>query len=159
MLDPLIVKFNLAANWAARGYTDETAIALLGSVTGIGGLTGGIVMSTWGGFKRRRVYGVLLPMIISGTALIGIGVSPLLFVTAALIGVHIGMIPLTNAHSQAIWQSQTPRQLQGWVFSVRRVIAQLTFPLGTAFAGLARSVNVGMMLVGLGSLLVLFCVA
>ncbi|HEX6292822.1 MAG TPA: MFS transporter [Herpetosiphonaceae bacterium] len=159
VLEPLIVKFNLAADWAARGYTYETAIALLGSVTGIGGLLGGIVMSTWGGLRRRRVYGVLLPMIISGSAMIAIGFSPLLYVTAALIGVNIGMIPLMNAHSQAIWQTQTPRELQGRVFAVRRVIAQFTFPLGTAFAGLAGFFNVGTMFVVLGALLVLFCTA
>ncbi len=157
VLEPLIVKFNVAADWTARGYTYETAIALLGSVTGIGGLIGGIAMSTWGGLKRRRVYGVLVPMIISGTALIAIGFSPLLYVTAALVGLHIGMIPFMNAHSQAIWQTQTPRELQGRVFAVRRVIAQFTFPLGTAFAGLAGFVDIGMMLVVLGSILVLFC--
>lgn len=159
VLEPLIVKFNLAADWTARGYTYETAIALLGSVTGIGGVIGGIFVSTWGGLKRRRVYGVLLPMIVSGTAIIAIGFSPLLYVTAALIGLHIGMIPIMNAHSQAIWQTQTPRELQGRVFAVRRVIAQFTFPLGTAVAGLAGFVSVGTMLVVLGSLFVLFCTA
>lgn len=159
VLEPLIVKFNLAADWTARGYTYETAIALLGSVTGLGGLLGGVAMSVWGGFKRRRIYGVLLPMILSGTAIIAIGFSPLLYVTAVLIGVNTGMIPFMNAHSQSIWQAQTPRELQGRVFSVRRVIAQFTFPLGTAFAGLAGFVNIGTMLVVLGSILVLFCIA
>jgi len=159
VLEPLIVKFNLAADWGAWGYSYETAIALIGSVTGIGGLIGGVAMSTWGGLKKRRVYGVLLPMIISGTALIGIGFSPFLYMTAALIAVVIGMIPFMNAHSQSIWQTQTPRELQGRVFSVRRVIAQFTFPLGTAFAGLAGFFNVGTMLILLGSIQVLFCVA
>lgn len=159
VLEPLIVKFNVAADWTARGYSYETAIALLGSVAGIGGVIGGIFVSTWGGLKRRRVYGVLLPMIISGTAIIAIGFSPLLYVTAALIGLHIGMMPIMNAHSQAIWQTQTPRELQGRVFAVRRVIAQCTFPLGTALAGVAGFFNVGTMLVVLGSVLVLFCVA
>jgi len=27
-----------------------------------------------------------------------------------------GMIPFMNAHSQAIWQTQVPRELQGRVF-------------------------------------------
>lgn len=159
VLEPLIVKFNLAADWTARGYTYETAIALLGSVAGLGGLIGGLTMSFWGGFKRRRVYGVLLPMILSGSAMLAIGFSPFLYLTAALIAVTVGMIPLMNAHSQSIWQTQTPRELQGRVFAVRRVIAQFTFPLGTAFAGLAGFVNVGTLFVVLGSILVLFCVA
>lgn len=159
VLEPMIVKFSLAADWAARGYTYETAIALLGSLTGLGGLIGGVVMSVWGGFKRRRVYGVLLPMIIAGTSMIGIGFSPFLYLTAALIAVNVAMLPFMNAHSQSIWQAQTPRELQGRVFSVRRLIAQFTFPLGTAFAGVAGFVSVGTLLVVLGSILVLFCVA
>jgi DHA3 family macrolide efflux protein-like MFS transporter len=40
-----------------------------------------------------------------------------------------------NVHSQAIWQAQTPRELQGRVFAVRRLIAQFTWPVGTALAG------------------------
>lgn len=159
VLEPLIVKFSLAADWTARGYTYETAIALLGSVTGLGGLIGGVAMSLWGGFQRRRIYGVLLPMILSGTAMVAIGFSPFLYLTAALIAVDIGMLPFMNAHSQSIWQAQTPRELQGRVFAVRRVIAQFTFPIGTAFAGLAGFVNVGTLLAVLGSILVLFCVA
>ena len=159
VLEPLIVKFNLAADWTARGYTYETAIALLGSVSGLGGLIGGLTMSMWGGFKRRRVYGVLLPMILSGLAMIAIGFSPFLYLTAALTAVTVAMIPFMNAHSQAIWQTQTPRELQGRVFAVRRVIAQFTFPLGTAFAGLAGFVNVGTLLMVLGAILVIFCVA
>ena len=31
------------------------------------------------------------------------------------------MEPIFNAHSQAIWQSITPRELQGRVFSIARV--------------------------------------
>jgi hypothetical protein len=36
---------------------------------------------------------------------------------------------------QAIWQAQTPRELQGRVFSVRRLIAQFTRPIRAAAAG------------------------
>jgi hypothetical protein len=45
------------------------------------------------------------------------------------------MSPLLSAHSQTIWQTQTPRELQGRVFSVRRPIAQCTLPVGALSAG------------------------
>src|SRR5262249_48317805 len=45
------------------------------------------------------------------------------------------LLPALNAHSQAIWQAQTPRELQGRVFSVRRLIAQFTVPIGTGLGG------------------------
>lgn len=132
---PLLVRFDLSADWGARGYTVETALALLSSTEGVAGLTGGVLISLWGGLKRRRVYGVLGAMLVASTAQIALGFSGALYVSAALIFVMLAMTPIMNAHSQSIWQSQTPHELQGRVFAVRRVIAQFTWPLSTAMAG------------------------
>lgn len=160
VLTPLLVKFNLAADWAARGFTFETALALLGTVTGLGGVAGGVFISTWGGLKRRRVYGVVVPMLLSGLAQVAFGLSPFIFLSAAVAFVSFAMGPLLNAHSQAIWQAQTPRELQGRVFSVRRLIAQFTWPLSTALAGwLAGAFNPGYVIAALGAVLTLFCAA
>jgi hypothetical protein len=159
IFQPLIVKFNLAADWAARGFTFETAFALLSSVGSIGGVTGGVFISAWGGLKRKRVYGVVVAMIVSGSAMIGLGLSPMLYLTAAMAFVTAGMVPIMNAHSQAIWQTQTPRELQGRVFSVRRLIAQFSWPLSTFLAGLIGGwFNPGAVIAVAGAILVLFCV-
>jgi MFS transporter, DHA3 family, macrolide efflux protein len=65
---------------------------------------------------------------------------------------------LLNAHWQAIWQAQTPRELQGRVFSVRRLIAQFTRPIGTAAAGwLAGPFDPGYLLAAIGSVVAAFC--
>ena len=70
------------------------------------------------------------------------------------------MHPVLNAHSQAIWQSQTPREMQGRVFAVRRVIAQCSLPLSTGAAGaLAGLFDPGLVLVALGLTLALVCTA
>ncbi len=157
---PLLVKFNLAADWQPHGFTVETALALLSSAFGVGGVVGGFLISAWGGLKRRRVYGVLIPMILAGLAQIAFGLSPWLYLSAITAGVISGMVPFMNAHSQAVWQTQTPRELQGRVFSVRRVIAQFTWPLSTALAGVAGGLfNPGLVVAVLGGLLVVFCVA
>ncbi|MBI4786229.1 MAG: MFS transporter [Chloroflexi bacterium] len=160
VLQPLIVKFNLADDWAARGFAFETAFALVGSIASIGGVAGGLFISSWGGLKKRRVYGVVVAMILSGIAEIVLGLSATLYLTAAMAFVLTGMIPIMNAHSQTIWQTQTPRELQGRVFAVRRLIAQFTWPLSTALAGWAGGVfNPGLVVTVLGSILVVFCVA
>ena len=140
LLVPLLVKFTLAPDWQARGYTFDTAFALLSVTAGIGGLIGGLLISTWGGLERRRVYGVIIPMLVGGVAQAAYGLSPLLLLCAGAAFVKAFMEPIFNAHSQAIWQSITPRELQGRVFSVRRLIAQATWPLGTTVAGLAAGV-------------------
>jgi MFS transporter, DHA3 family, macrolide efflux protein len=158
VVTPLLVKFNLAADWAARGFSLETALALLVTAGGLGGLLGGISVSLWGGLKRKRVLGVLVPMLGAGLFEIVYGLSPFILLTAAAAFAGAAMHPVLNAHSQAIWQTQTPRDMQGRVFAVRRVIAQGSLPLGTALAGgLAGSIDPGLVLAGLGLLLALVC--
>jgi hypothetical protein len=69
-----------------------------------------------------------------------------------------GLSPILNAHSQTIWQTQTPRELQGRVFSVRRLIAQCTSPLGTVLAGIFSGLlNPGMVMGVMGLVLAVFC--
>ena len=158
VLVPLLVKFNLFADWSAHGFTFETALALLLSVGGLGGVVSGFVMSTWGGLKMRRVYGVIIPLIIAGAAQIVYGISQSLYLTAAMDAIAGGMIPVMNSHSTAIWQIVTPPELQGRVFSVRRLIAQFTWPISAAFAGWAGgSFNPGIVIATLGAVLTIFC--
>ncbi len=53
-----------------------------------------------------------------------------------------------------------PRELQGRVFAVRRLVAQFTFPLGTAVAGaLGGAINPGVAIAALGAALLVFATA
>lgn len=134
---PLLVKFNLAPDWSANGFTYETALALLSSVAGVGGVAGGFLISAWGGLRNRRLFGVLVPMMTIGFAMVVYGFSPWLYLTAGAAALWSAMLPILNSHSQAIWQTATPRELQGRVFAFRRVIAQFSVPLGTLLGGSA----------------------
>ena len=157
VLQPLIVKFNLAPDWQARHFTFATALALLASVHGIGGLTGAVAISLWGGLRRRRVLGVLVPMAISGALIAFYGLSTSTLRSAALLFAMGMMWPAANAHSQAIWLAITPREIQGRVLSVRRLIGQMTFPLGTALAGwLGARFDPGIATAALGMLMAAF---
>ncbi len=159
VFQPLLVKFNLAPSWHSLGYQYETALALLASIGAVGGFLGGLVVSIWGGLKSRRVYAVLAALIVDGLAMMVLGLSSMLYLSAAMIFISAAMIPFMNSHSQTIWQTQTPRELQGRVFSVRRVIAQFTWPLSTIFAGLVGGLfNPGIVITVLGTILVVFCV-
>ena len=160
VLQPMIIKFNLAADWSARGFSLESALALLTSVGGVGGVMGGILISGWGGLKHKRVYGVIVPLIVSGLAMAVFGFSPWLYLSAAAAALFEGMIPFMNAHSQTIWQIQTPRELQGRVFAVRRLIAQCSAPLGTVLAGVFGGLfNPGVVIAIMGIIMAVFCLA
>ncbi|HYF96353.1 MAG TPA: MFS transporter [Symbiobacteriaceae bacterium] len=157
---PLVVKFNLAADWAARGFTLETALALLNTVNSIGAVAAGVAITALGGLKQRRVHGVVVPLAIGAILQIAVGLSTGLYAAAALMLVFGLIFPIANVHSQSIWQTQTPRELQGRVFAVRRVIAQCSGPVGLAAAGaLAGLYDAGLVLAAMGGLLAVFMVA
>lgn len=160
VLEPLTLKFNLAQDWSARGFTFETALALIGTATGIGGVLGGLFISVWGGLRKHRVYGVLVPMIATGLTLIVFGLTGSFYLAVAMLLLQAALMPIFNVHSQTIWQTQTPRELQGRVFAVRRLIAQFTWPVSTMLAGLVGGqFNPGTVIAALGAILVLFCIA
>jgi MFS family permease len=160
VLQPLLVKFQLAPDWSPRGFTLESALALLATVGSLGGVAGGFIVSTWGGLQRRRIYGVLVPMIVFGAALMVFGASRTLLLTAAAAAVLEGMGPVMDAHSQTIWQIQTPHELQGRVFAVRRLIAQFSWPAATFLMGaLASRFDPGRLIVVLGAAAAVWCVA
>jgi hypothetical protein len=55
------------------------------------------------------------------------------FIFSLFIGAFI--VPIANGSSQAIWQSKVPPDLQGRVFSARRLIAWFTNPISPIIAG------------------------
>ena len=98
-------------------------------------------------------------MIIEGAMTVLFGFSNLIFLSCIVTGIGAGMTPILNAHSQTIWQTQTPRELQGRVFSVRRLIAQFSWPASSFLMGaLASQFEPGTILMALGAVLVVWCV-
>ena len=154
---PLLIKFNLAPDWTAHNFSLESALALIGTAGSLGGVLGGVIISTCGGLKKRRVYGVIGSLLLGAIMTTLVGLSVTFYLSIGLFFLAESTIPLANAHSQAIWQTQTPNELQGRVFSVRRLIAQFTWPLSTAMAGmLAGAFNPGYVLAGLGAIEAVF---
>jgi len=106
------------------------------SAAAIGAVVGAIIMSAWGGFKKR-INGVLIGMAIPGIlgmAVFGLGSGLPVWIPAAVMMAIAG--PLCNASNQAIWQAKTPQDLQGRVFSARRLIAWIPTPISPLIGGL-----------------------
>ena len=118
--------------------TDQnaTTLSIVQSAGAIGGVVGSILITIWGGFKKR-VDGVLVGWMASGLfgyMLMGTarGLSIVWIITNFL---GAAIVPIVNASNQAIWQSKVPPKMQGRVFSVRMMIATLTAPLAMLIAG------------------------
>jgi DHA3 family macrolide efflux protein-like MFS transporter len=125
----------LAPMILARTGQNTLALGSVESAGAVGGVIGGIVMSAWGGFKRK-VHGVLLGWIFSslfGMVLLGIGQSVPVWIAA--LGIAYLFIPLVNGSNQAIWQAKVAPDVQGRVFSARRLIAWFTNPIAPLIAG------------------------
>lgn len=101
---------------------------LVGSVQasqGIGGLAGGLLVSIWGGSKRR-IHGLLIGIALTGLlgdALMGVGQSLIGWIVAGFF-VEV-FIPIVVGSYQAIWQAKTIPSLQGRVFAARNLVASI----------------------------------
>lgn len=148
LLNPLIL---------SRTDNNEAILGIVSACMGAGGVIGGIAMSAWGGFKERRVRGVLWGFAISGllgTVVLGIGQNLAIWLFGAFC-TSLFLSPI-NASNQAIWQSKVPPDVQGKVFAARRVIAAIGTPLAMIIGGvLADNVFEPAMLVD-GSLAPIF---
>lgn len=101
----------------------------------VGAVVGGIAMSAWGGFKRR-IHGVLASWIwfgLLGACILGAGRFLPVWIAGAALGELV--IPLMNGSNQAIWQAKVAPDLQGRVFSSRRLIAWFTNPVSPIIGG------------------------
>jgi MFS transporter, DHA3 family, macrolide efflux protein len=118
-----------------RTANDSITFGAVNSAAAIGGVAGGIIMSAWGGFKKRT-HGVLAGWIMAGvfSAIFGFGTS-LAFWIPFIVAASL-VSPLINTSNQAIWQSKVAPDLQGRVFSARRLIAWFSQPIAPIIAGL-----------------------
>ncbi|NMC28736.1 MAG: MFS transporter [Pelolinea sp.] len=110
-------------------------LSLVESVFGIGVILGGIILSTWGGFKKR--------ILTSLSGIIGMGVGMLLIAIAptdqfkvALAGMFItGMMnPIANGALTAIMQSNVKPEMQGRVFTTLNSMASAMSPISMVIA-------------------------
>jgi DHA3 family macrolide efflux protein-like MFS transporter len=119
----------------ARTGNDKVLLGSVQSAFGVGGVGGGLLLSAWGG-PKRRVHGVLLGMAsgsLLGTMLMGLGQGPVVWAVAAFFSMFF--VPIINGSNQAIWQAKVAPDVQGRVFATRRLIAQITVPVAMLMAG------------------------
>jgi MFS family permease len=115
-------------------FTTPAVLGFLMSLIGLGMLTGSLAMSAWGG-PKKRIYGILGFAALQGLMMYLAGAPPSMALLAPSVFVVFFSAPIINGCSQAIWMSKTSPDVQGRVFSVRRMIAWSTMPLAYLVAG------------------------
>jgi MFS family permease len=124
IMQPLFVPLILD-NW------DASVLGYVSTVLGVGMLAGTLVMSAWGG-TRRKVYTLLGAGVVQAFFMAAFGLRASIPLLAVCGFGFMFVEPMMNASSQAIWQSKVAPDVQGRVFGVRRMIAwsaQIAAPL------------------------------
>jgi DHA3 family macrolide efflux protein-like MFS transporter len=115
---------------------DAARLSLLESVAGVGILAGGLVLSVWGGF-RRKIYTTMTGMAALGVGFVVLGLTPASMFWMALFSIFVVgfMIPLIDGPIIAILQGTVAPEVQGRVFTLVGSLLSLTSPVGLAVAG------------------------
>jgi DHA3 family macrolide efflux protein-like MFS transporter len=119
----------------AHTNNNSVMMGTIQSTAAIAAVVGAIIMSAWGGFKRR-INGLLLGWLVSslfGLVIFGLGQGPIIWIPAVMMASILG--PLISSSSQSIWQAKVEPDVQGRVFASRRLIAWITQPITPIIAG------------------------
>jgi MFS family permease len=123
LISPLVLSFTTAAT-----------LGLVLMVAGCGMLAGSVLMSIWGG-PKRRIHGVLGCSALQAIFMIVGGLRPSATLVAVAAFGFLFANALVTGSSQTIWQSKVASDVQGRVFAVRRMIAWSSIPLAYLVAG------------------------
>ena len=134
LLNPAYPLLPLLVTKRFNGQAQE--LGWMNSAQGLGIVAGGLLLSTWGGFRRRAFTGM--------TGLVGMGLSTLLLGVApesafwaAVASIAVGGLsnPIANGPLLAIFQSAVEPEMQGRVFTLLGALTSGLSPLGMAIAG------------------------
>ena len=129
--------FSLMPILVTKHFNGEAfQLAWIESAMGVGIILGGLLLSVWGGFKRR--------ILTTLAGLIGMGLGSLLlgFVPANAFPLAIVLLfwlgftnPITNGPLMAAVQATVAPEMQGRVFTLISSVASAMTPLGLIIAG------------------------
>jgi DHA3 family macrolide efflux protein-like MFS transporter len=115
-------------------FASTAQLGMAMSLCASGFLVGGLLMSIWGG-PKRRIKVVLIGLILLGvfSALIGVRASTSLIIVAGFLSTLC--VPILSSSNQVIWQKKVSPDVQGRVFGIRRTITLATPLLTYVVAG------------------------
>ncbi len=127
-LMPILIRNHFGGGVLQLGWAE--------SAWGIGLIAGGLVLSIWGGFKRR-ILTSLLGLIVAGFSFVAVGFVPSTGLNMALGALFVAGLsnPMTNGPFFAILQSVVAPEKQGRVFTTVQSLASLASPIGMAISG------------------------
>lgn len=118
----------------ARSGGNTQTLGLIGAAAGIGGITGAILLTVWGG-PKKRIHGLLMGFMGAGIAktLFGFGQNLKVWMPAQFCSSL--NFPLLDSSETALWMENVAPELQGRVFAANSLVLQGVSTLATLLAG------------------------
>ncbi|MBQ1041225.1 MULTISPECIES: non-ribosomal peptide synthetase/MFS transporter [unclassified Micromonospora] len=121
LITPLVLSFG-----------SPTQVAQVALAEAVGAVLGGVLMSLWGGPRKRRMIGVLIGNLGTAIGCILIGLDA----SVAMICVGFCWLAMSMTTAQSIYativQVKVPQRFHGRVFSLNQTISWSTLPIGFA---------------------------
>lgn len=119
----------------SRSGNDSVALGIVNAVMGIGGIVGGIIVSTGKISKDyvKLIYASAAVSFLFGDLLMGAGRNVFIWSVAGLAASL--PIPFINAAQNVILYQRVPDEMQGRIFAVRNAIQYSTIPIGILLGG------------------------
>jgi MFS family permease len=115
-------------------FASEAAAGGVLSAAGFGAIFGSIIVSVWGG-PKKRVRGTMAAIVGAGLGVALAGGRPSLALVTVAAFLLMATVPVANTASQVLWQTKVPPAVQGRVFAIRRMISQAIAPVAILLAG------------------------
>lgn len=146
----------LATLFVTRYYKESYAYMTIVEVVGFAGMSlGGVLMSTWGGFKNQ-VTSFLAGMSAFGILAIGMGLIDSFIVYLALMAIYGIALTMVQTATMTLLQQRTDASMQGRIFAFLNIMYSGALPLGMALFGpLSDVVSMRVLMVLSGVLLML----
>lgn len=132
---------NFLLNWSGVLITpmvltrfSPSTLGIIQTALGVGMLIGSIIMSSWGG-PKRRIPAVIGFIMLAWIGFLVAGLRPHPFFIGAGLFTLMFFIPLASGNSQVVFQSKVAPEVQGRVFSIRSMLSQSMMPLAFVTAG------------------------
>lgn len=116
------------------GFTSPGGLGLALTVAGSGMIAGSLVMSAWGG-PRRRLRGLLIFELISALAFVLMGLRPNLALVAAAAFIAHWTLAFVSSLNEALWQAQAPAEMRGRVLALKQAVMKGAVLLAYLLAG------------------------
>ena len=118
----------------ARSDNNARTLSAILSIAGIGGVTGAVILTSWGGTKRRT-NGMLLGFMGAGAAktIFGLGQSLAIWLPAQFFSSL--NFPLIESSENALWMETVPSRFQGRVFAANSFVLESVSAIATLMSG------------------------